>query len=302
MIIRINPRALDPTEPLAEALGRPVSSQEGLTDHTVVAHWPGLDYYTPFDEQQIWRSTEWAEHLDDPTWQHPFPADPKGDHRAIWHADVRLAPGDRDLTGPEWSEIAHRIARAAGIQRPGDHRGCRWIAIQAQPGRLDLLANLLRVDGTWAEQPHRLLALVTAEGRRIEADLGLISPRSGGPDPDSAARFAARYATSQANVSDAATQLAGLLGQLADENTGPLSTVRGLVEHAAHRLGRIPHAHAHGGAHQLELIARRLHGIQQDLDATAAALPTAPAAPPRPALAPNGASAAPAPPGARLAR
>ncbi|MFD3907488.1 hypothetical protein HXS80_06175 [Streptomyces sp. CB04723] len=301
MIIRINPRALNTSEPLAEALGRPVSSQEGLTDHTVVAHWAGLDYYTPFDEQQIWTSTEWAKHLDDPAWQHPFPADPKGGHRAIWHADVRLAPGDRDLTGPEWSEIAHRIARAAGIQRPGDHQGCRWIAVQAQPGRLDLLANLLRVDGTWAELPHRLLAHVTAEGRRIEADLGLISP-SGGPAPDSAARFAARYATPQANVSDAASQLAGLLGQLADEDTGPLSTVRGLVEHAAHRIGRLPHAHAHGSAHQLELIARRLHGIQQDLDATAAALPTAPAAPARPAPPPYRASAAPAPTGARLAR
>ncbi|MFD4177235.1 hypothetical protein [Streptomyces anulatus] len=298
MIIRINPRALDPSEPLAEALGRPVSSQEGLTDHTVVAHWAGLDYYTPLDEQQTWTSTEWAEHLDDPTWQHPFPASPKGDHRAIWHADVRLAPGDPDLTGPEWSEIAHRIARAAGIQHPGDHRGCRWIAIQAQPGRLDLLANLLRVDGTWAELPHRLLALVTAEGRRIEADLGLISPRSGGPDPDSAAR----YATPQANVSGAATQLAGLLGQLADENTGPLATVRGLVEHAAHRLGRLPHARAHGGAHQLELIARRLHDIQQDLDAAAAALPTAPAAPARPTRPACGAAAAPVPPGARLTR
>ncbi|MFJ5045463.1 hypothetical protein ACIQH7_10135 [Streptomyces anulatus] len=302
MIIRVNPRALNTSEPLAEALGRPVSSQEGLTDHTVVAHWPGLNYYIPLDEQQIWTSTEWAEHLDDPTWQHPFPADPKGDHRAIWHADVRLAPDDRDLTGPEWSEIAHRIARATSIQRPGDHQGCRWIAIQAQPGRLDLLANLLRVDGTWAELPHRLLARVTAEGRRIEADLGLISPRTGGPDPDSAARFAARYATPQANVSDAATQLAGLLGQLADEDTGPLSTVRGLVEHAAHRLGRLPHPHTHGSAHQLELIARRLHGIQQDLDATAAALPTAPAAPARPTPPPCRAAAAPAPPGARLAR
>ncbi|MEK8146174.1 hypothetical protein NKH18_48030 [Streptomyces sp. M10(2022)] len=47
MIIRVNPRDLSPNEPLAEALGRPVSGQEGLTDHTVVAHWPGLDYYTP---------------------------------------------------------------------------------------------------------------------------------------------------------------------------------------------------------------------------------------------------------------
>ncbi|MFJ9058456.1 hypothetical protein [Streptomyces sp. NPDC102409] len=301
MIIRINPRDLSPNEPLAEALGRPVNSQESLTDHTVVAHWPGLDYYTPLDEQQIWTSAEWAEHLDDPTWQHPFAASPNDDHRTIWHADVRLAPGDRDLTGPEWSEIAYRIARTAGIQRPGDEQGCRWIAVQAQPGRVDLLANLIRPDGTWTAQPHRLLALLTAEGRRIEAELGLISPRTGGPDPDSAARFA-RRATPQAEVADAATQLAGLLGQLADERTGPLSTVRGLVEHAAHRLDRLPRAHAQGSAHQLELIARRLHGIQQDLDATAAALPTAPAAPARPTPPPYRAPAASVPPGARLAR
>ncbi|MEU7401331.1 hypothetical protein [Streptomyces sp. NPDC044948] len=301
MIIRVNPRDLSPNAPLAETLGRPVSGQEGLTDHTVVAHWPGLDYYTPFDEQQIWTSVEWAEHLDDPTWEHPFTASPHGDRRTIWHADVRLAPDDRDLTGPEWSEIAHRIARTAGIQRPGDDQGCRWIAVQAQPGRLDLLANLIRPDGTWTAQPHRLLALLAAESRHIETELDLISPRTGGPDPDSAARFA-RRATPQANVADAATQLAGLLGQLADENTGPLSTVRGLVEHAAHRLGRLPHAHAQGNGHQLELIARRLHGIQQDLDATVAALPTAPATPARPTPPPYRAAAAPVPPGARLAR
>ncbi|WP_097921926.1 hypothetical protein [Streptomyces sp. wa1063] len=301
MIIRINPRNLSPNEPLAEALGHPVSGQEGLTDHTVVAHWPGLDYYTPFDEQQIWTSAEWAEHLADPTWQHPFAASPNGDRRAIWHADVRLAPADRDLTGPEWSEIAHRIARTAGIQRPGDDQGCRWIAVQAQPGRLDLLANLIRPDDTWTAQPHRLLALLATESRRIETELDLISPLTGGPDPDSAARFA-RRATPLADVADATTQLAELLGQLADENTGPLSTVRGLVEHAAHRLGRLPHAQAQGSAHQLELIARRLHGIQQDLDATVAALPTAPAAPSRPTPPPYRAAAAPVPPGARLAR
>lgn len=119
MIIRIHPRDTSPSEPLAEALDRPVSDQEGLTEHTVVAHWPGLDYYTLDDEQKSWTSAEWAEHLDDPSWQHPFAASAQDDRRAIWHADVRLHASDRDLTGPEWSEIAHRIARIAGIQRPG---------------------------------------------------------------------------------------------------------------------------------------------------------------------------------------
>ncbi|MFI2204620.1 hypothetical protein ACH47Z_28310 [Streptomyces sp. NPDC020192] len=302
MIIRIHRRDISPNEPLTEALGRPVSDHEGLTEHTVVAHWPGLDYYTLDDEQKTWTSAEWAEHLDDPNWQHPFAASEQGDRRAIWHADVRLHPDDRELTGPEWAEIAHRIARIAGIQRPGDDHGCRWIAVQAQPGRLDLLANLIRPDDTWTTQHHRLPALLAAESRRIEAELDLRSPQGGGPDPEQCARFAQRSASSAKGASsgaaDATTQLAGLLRQLADENTGPLATVRGLVEHAAHRLDRLPHAYGPGAGHQLELIARRLHGIQQDLDATAAALPAAP----RPTPLPTRTTAAPFPPGARLTR
>lgn len=47
MIIRIGPRDLSAGEALAEALGRPVSHREALTDHTVVAHWNNLDIYTP---------------------------------------------------------------------------------------------------------------------------------------------------------------------------------------------------------------------------------------------------------------
>ncbi|WP_307169458.1 hypothetical protein [Streptomyces sp. B3I7] len=97
-------------------------------------------------------------------------------------------------------------------------------------------------------------------------------------------------------TTDATTHLAGLLRQLADENTGPLATVRGLVEHAAHRLDRLPHAYGPDAGHQLELIARRLHGIQQDLDATAAALP----ATARPVPLSTRTTAVPPTPGARL--
>ncbi|MFF4361540.1 hypothetical protein [Streptomyces sp. NPDC001604] len=303
MIIRIAPREDSAGEPLAEALGRPVSDHEGLTDDTVVAHWEHLDRYTPLDEGQTWTSAAFAEHLDAPHWHHPVPVSPHGDRRAIWHAAVRLHPEDRDLTGAEWSEIAHRLARATGIQRPGDDHGCRWIAVQAQPGRLDLLANLIRPDGTWTAQPHRLPSLLATEGRRIEAELGLISPRTG-PDPQQAvqqARYAGR--TRQTGTADATSQLAALLRQLADERAGPLSTVRGLIEHAAHRLEGLPDAYGPGSAHQLELIARRLYGIQQSLDSMADALPAAarPSAawPSLPAPTPG---ITPSPAGARLAR
>lgn len=274
MIIRIHERGIDPNDAVAEALGRPVCRQEGLTDHTVVAHWPGLDAYFLDDEDRVWTSAEWAQHLNHPSWQHRHAANEQGDRRAIWHASARLHPDDRDLTRPEWAEIAHRIARAVGIHHPGDDHGCRWIAVQAQPGRLDLLANLIRADGAWTQQ-RPLFKTLTVESRRIEAELGVIAPRTG-PDPQQAvqqARFAGRSAL-QADAIDVTAQLADLLRQLADERTGPLSTVRGLVEHSAQRLDRLPGAHGPDSAHQLELIARRLHGIQQDLNAMAAALPT----------------------------
>ena len=88
MIIRIHRRGIDSNEAVGEALGRPASSEEVLSDHTMVAYWPGLDAYTLHDEQRLWTSVDWAEHLDDPLWQHPFAASPQGDRRAIWHASA----------------------------------------------------------------------------------------------------------------------------------------------------------------------------------------------------------------------
>ncbi|MER5567168.1 hypothetical protein ABT083_13285 [Streptomyces goshikiensis] len=58
MIPHVHPRGFSATDALAEALGRSVSAQKGLPDHTVVAHWPGLDYYTLDDEQRTWTVPE----------------------------------------------------------------------------------------------------------------------------------------------------------------------------------------------------------------------------------------------------
>lgn len=267
----VRARAHSPREPLDEALGRPLSTNEGLTEYTVVAHWPGLDYYTPDDEQRTWTSVQWAEHLEDPYLEHPFAASPDDDRRAILHLDIRLHPDDRELTGPEWSEAAHRLARAARIEVPGAaEHGCRWIAVHAQPGRLDLIVNLIHLDGTWHTPPTDILQRLAGEARRIEQDLNLIPARTG-PTKRPAAL----------TVPAASAHLAGVLTQLADEQAGPLATVRGLVEHTAYRIARQPGAAGTDTAHRLELIARRLHAIQQDLDATAAHLvqPRAAAAP-----------------------
>ncbi|MER6274286.1 relaxase/mobilization nuclease [Streptomyces sp900105755] len=261
MIPRLHERTHRPQDPLEEALGRPVPPNEGLTEYTVVAHWPGLDYFTLDDEQKTWTAVQWAEHLEDPYLEHPFTASPEDDRRAILHLSIRLHPDDRELTGPEWAEVAHRLARAAGIEIPGKDHGCRWIAVQAQPGRLDLIANLIHLDGAWHTPPADRLRRLANEARRIEQDLHLIPVRSG-PAPRPAIRSAPT----------ASAQLAGILTQLADEQAGPLATVRGLVEHTAHRIARQPGAAGTDTAHRLELIARRLDAIQQDLDSTAAHL------------------------------
>lgn len=206
MIPRLHARTHRPHDSLEEALGRPVSPDEGLPEYTVVAHWPGLDYFTLDDEQKIWTSVEWAEHLEDPYLEHPFAASPDDDRRAILHLSVRLHPDDRQLTGPEWAETAHRLARASGIEVPGKEHGCRWIAVQAQDQRLDLIANLIHLDGAWHTAPKNILRRLSEEARRIEQDLHLFRVRTG-----PVARPAIRTAPT------ASAQLASILTQLADE-------------------------------------------------------------------------------------
>ncbi|MFD5111684.1 relaxase/mobilization nuclease [Streptomyces sp. NPDC058391] len=258
MIPRVNERSHTPHDPLSEALGRTVPFEGGPTERAVVAYWPGLDASTLDDEQATWTAAQWAEHLEGPLLEHPFASSPQGDRRAIFHLDARLHPKDRELTGAEWAEAAHRLARAAHVETPGGKNGCHWIAVQGRPGRLDLIANLVRIDGAWQPQPRDLLKRLSDESRRIEEDL-LLTPVPTDSPPRAGARAVPR----------ASTQFATVLAQLAGERSGPLATVRCLVEHTAHRIGRQPSAGGPDTAHGLELIARRPHGTQQDLDTAA---------------------------------
>ncbi|WP_266506821.1 relaxase/mobilization nuclease [Streptomyces uncialis] len=278
-------RSLLAADALEEALGRPVVETEGRTSHTVLAHWNRLDYHTE-GEQEGWTSVGWAEHLDDPTLEFPFTADARGNREPVFHLSVELHPGDRKLEPAEWKEIAHRFARASGIAPPGDEQACRWIAVQAQPGRLDLLASLIRLDGAWQNQPSQLPRHLAAEARRIEADLGLRTPHR--PDePDADARV---------NVADAGAHIGLVLRQPADETNGPLAMVRGFVEHSAHRLAELPRGYGPEAGQRLEWTARRLHALQQDLDVTAAALTRADRS------APRSSGSAARPPAARVHR
>ncbi|MFG2979391.1 hypothetical protein ACGFYY_41200 [Streptomyces sp. NPDC048331] len=214
---------------LAEALGRPVSDQEGLTtEGTIVAHWRYLEWFT--DEDRIWTSTEWAQHIDDPHRQHPFPADYRGDPRVIFHTSVRLHPKDRELAPAEWSEVGYRLARVAGIAPPGDPHSSRWIAVRDQPDRLDLLANLIREDGNPAAVPRQVHHVLAAECRRIEADLGLLSPQEHHVSPFQANMRAATQSTAERLDPSIAAHLS-------DEAHRHLIAASRLMERAAQHLG-----------------------------------------------------------------
>ncbi|WP_208898281.1 hypothetical protein [Streptomyces incarnatus] len=138
-----------------------------------------------------------------------------------------------------------------------------------RPGRALTLARA-RTQATWdtsfpfgpARLAADLLQRLASDARHIEQDLRLTTITSASDD-----RQVARA------VPTASAQLASVLAQLADERSGPLATVRGLIEHTAYRASRQP-CTGSDTAHQLELIARRLYGIQQGLDGVAARLTT----------------------------
>ncbi|MFD3944931.1 relaxase/mobilization nuclease [Streptomyces sp. NPDC058579] len=266
MIIRVHQRRGDVGPLLADdVFDTPLSYEEKLPADTVVAYWPGLDAYTAVGEPGSWTVLDWAEHINDPLFEYPFAVSPGQDRRSVFHLDVRLTPEDRSLTGQEWSEVAHRLARAADIEIPGDDQGYRWVAFQARPHHLSLIASLIRLDGTWQRQPPALPLHLAAEARRLESDLGLLTPGA-------------------LTTTDRIAPLA--------EVTAPLANARRVVELHAQLLAGHPQAPLREAGHRLEWLARRLFDLQQDLTTTAAEL-RRPPAPPR-ATAPSLPTALPA--------
>ncbi|GAA3903980.1 hypothetical protein GCM10022244_12680 [Streptomyces gulbargensis] len=276
MIIHVNRRGINAVDALADALGRPLSQDEGLTTEpggSVVAHWDQLDRYR--DEGRTWTTSEWAQHLADPLRERPFAAR----RHAILHLSVRLHPLDRELSPAEWSEIAHRLARTAGLAPPGDDRACRWIAVRDEPTRMDLIGNLLRLDGDWAATPRCLALVLETEARRIETDLLLHTRHPSGEE--SAA--APQGAFPPALVPTATSPLAGILNQLAAEQAGPIATVRQLIEEAGRQAAALSGQEAAAVGRDLFWAARRLHGLQEQLGEIAARLAPASEADPSPA-------------------
>jgi hypothetical protein len=63
----------------------------------------------------------------------------------------------------------------------------------------------------------------------------------------------------------AATDLARVIAQITDEKSGPLADIRRQVEQAAVNAAASPNLRRENADVRLEWIARRLHGLQQDL-------------------------------------
>lgn len=258
MIPRIHGRAYSADGPLADALrgSTPVAGREP-TRTGVVAHWAEAHRHADSAAMGSWSSARWATHLNELA--HTSRT------KAVFHLGVRCHPDDRVVSDEEWSAVAHRLARVAGIERPGDEDGCSWFAVLGRSGHLSVIASLVRRDGLWQRQPADVARRVMNETRRIEQDLNLISPSGHAPHPP---------------VPTGSAQLAQALASLADEQSGPMAAARGLVEHTVRHAARQSSAAETELAHHLELIARRIYGIQQDLNSTADALAAAP--PPRP--------------------
>ncbi|MET9550107.1 hypothetical protein ABZY36_33090 [Streptomyces sp. NPDC006627] len=266
-----------PSISVSAALGRPIAEQDVLGD-LVVASAP-VDCSVAEGGPKEWMFANWEEYLRTPQSLHPHAAGPNANAPEIFHLAVRLHPADRDLRRPEWAEIAQRLTRATGLAPAGDEHACRWVALQARPGRLDVIANPIREDGTRARQPWPVHEALRNECRLIEVDLGLVPAQPGGGRPLTAhlpyQSPSLPPPVTEESPPAVAALLATLMYQLADETNGPIASVRGLVEQAAHRLEELPHSYGPAAGHRLEWIARRLYGIQQDLKAAAADLPAA---------------------------
>ncbi|AZK97037.1 MULTISPECIES: hypothetical protein [Streptomyces] len=182
MIAFLWERSLSAYLPVEEALGRALSDDSGSGQELVVAYWDRLGDYTQGEERH-WTPVDWINHLDDPTFEWPFATDNLGVREPVFHLSVDLHPADRDLGSAEWATIAHRLAITAGLAPPLDDQGCQWVAFQARPRRLDLLANLIRLDGAWQQLPADPLRAVMNQIRRVEHDFRLIPAHPATPPP-----------------------------------------------------------------------------------------------------------------------
>ncbi len=106
--------------------------------------------------------------------EQPLAALARHPKQAVWHCSLRAAPGDRELTDAEWTEVAREVLHRTGLAPRGDDAGCRWVAVRHAHDHIHLVVTLARQDGRaprtsndfyrvgevcrWAEQTYGLKA------------------------------------------------------------------------------------------------------------------------------------------------
>ncbi|TDX84931.1 relaxase/mobilization nuclease domain-containing protein [Amycolatopsis arida] len=91
----------------------------------------------------------------------------------VWHCSLRTAPGDRELSDAEWSEIVADLVDRVGIARRGDPGGCRWVAVRHAVDHVHVVAVLVRQDTLRRVHPRRDYLRVRQACLAAEATYGL---------------------------------------------------------------------------------------------------------------------------------
>ncbi|KPI02849.1 hypothetical protein OK074_4999 [Actinobacteria bacterium OK074] len=174
MIARLS-RHANAGDALQDAYGSDTDDigERRIPGEELVDYWYSIDGLLPRADRGPDTARDWCHMLDLPVRQHQLEHGVLENPSPLWHCSLRLHPEDRPLTAGERWEVNRRMLRAAGISPPGDDHASRWLALAPRPGRLEILASLVREDGKPARLHHQHFRAVMRECRRLEEDLGL---------------------------------------------------------------------------------------------------------------------------------
>lgn len=237
---------------------------------TLLTAWPALGTLTSPGDFQDWTTAQWADFLDDPLHEHPSATGAEGDRRAVFHLHLALGHDEGLLATDQWTYAARTVLASLGLFGPDGDGNHRWVALRTTPRHLHLIANLIAEDGTWAALPEPLLLHMRDQVRNLVGTFNQRkAPDTAGPGTPTAAL------PTQHSLLDQ-------LGWITDEVSGPLAEVRREIEQAAMSAAASPELHQANADGHLEGIARRLHGIQEDLRDITSVHSSTPAAPRHP--------------------
>jgi hypothetical protein len=251
LIFGISHPAISATGFLQEAAGDsdPAASMTG----TLLTAWPALGTLTSPGDFQDWTTAQWADFLDAPLSEHPSATGAEGDRRAVFHLHLALGHDESLLDTDQWTYAAHTVLSSLGLSRHDGNSNHRWVALRTTPRHLHLIANLIAEDGTWAALPEPLLLHMRDQVRNL---VDTFNQRKA---PDSAGSGTPTAALPTQH------SLLDQIGWITDEACGPLAEVGRQIEQAAKSAAASPELHRADADGHLERIARRLHGIREDL-------------------------------------